>query len=71
MVKIGVIFMPFSIPAYHFRDTADFTVCTYVLDVKSAVSLKWQVGFEYSMKMTTIFTIIFNSKMLIKSALHH
>jgi hypothetical protein len=27
-VKIGVIFMPFSIPACHFRDTADFTVCT-------------------------------------------
>ena len=39
--------------------------------VKSAVALKWQVGFENGMKMTPIFTIIFNSKMLIKSALHH
>ena len=42
----------------------------YVLDVKSAVALKWQVGFENCIKMTPIFTIIFNSKMLIKSALH-
>jgi hypothetical protein len=25
MVKIGVIFMPFSNPMCHFRDTADFT----------------------------------------------
>ena len=39
--------------------------------VKSAVALKWQVGFENGIKMTPIFTIIFNSKMLIKSALHH
>ena len=39
--------------------------------VKSAVALIWQVGFENGMKMTPIFTIIFNSKMLIKSALHH
>ena len=39
--------------------------------VKSAVALKWQVGFENGMKMTPIFTNIFNSKMLIKSALHH
>ena len=38
--------------------------------VKLAVSLKWQVGFENDMKITPIFTIIFNSKMLIKSALH-
>ena len=28
MVKIGVIFMSFSNPTDHFRDTADFTVCT-------------------------------------------
>ena len=33
--------------------------------VKSAVSLKWQVGFENDMKMTPIFTITFSSKMLI------
>ena len=39
--------------------------------VKSAVALKWQVGFENGIKMTPIFTFIFNSKMLIKSALHH
>ena len=39
--------------------------------VKSAVALKGQVGFENGMKMTPIFTNIFNSKMLIKSALHH
>ena len=39
--------------------------------VKSAVALKWQVGFENDMKITPIFTNIFNSKMLIKSALHH
>jgi hypothetical protein len=31
--------------------------------VKSAVSLKWQVGFENGMKMTPIFIIIFISKM--------
>ena len=37
----------------------------YVLDVKSAVSLQWPVGFENGMKMTPIFTIIFISKMLI------
>jgi hypothetical protein len=43
----------------------------YVLDVKSAVALKWQVGFENGMKMKPIFTNTFNSKMLIKSALHH
>ena len=34
--------------------------------VKSAVSLKWQVGFENDMKITPIFTIIFSSKMLIR-----
>ena len=38
--------------------------------VKSVVSLKWQVGFENDMKLTPVFTIIINSKMLIKSALH-
>ena len=38
----------------------------YVLYVKSAVSLKWQVGFENDMKITPIFTIIFSSKMLIR-----
>ena len=30
---------------------------------KSAVSLKWHVGFENGMKMTSIFTIIFISKL--------
>ena len=39
--------------------------------VKSAVSLKWQVGFENDMKLLPVFTIIINSKMLLKSALHH
>ena len=39
--------------------------------VKLAVSLKWQVGFENDMKITPIFTIIFSSKMLSDSALHH
>ena len=34
--------------------------------VKSAVSLKWSVGFENDMKITPIFTITFSSKMLIK-----
>ena len=34
--------------------------------VKSAVSLKWQVGFENDMKITPIFTITFSSKMLIR-----
>ena len=34
--------------------------------VKSAVSLKWQVGFENDMKTTPIFTITFSSKMLIR-----
>ena len=29
MVKIGVIFMPFSNPTCHFRDTAGFTSSTY------------------------------------------
>ena len=33
--------------------------------VKSAVSLKWHIGFENGIKMTHIFTIIFISKMLI------
>ena len=31
----------------------------YVLYVESAVSLKWHVGFENDMKITTIFTITF------------
>ena len=34
--------------------------------VKSAVSLKWKVGFKNDMKITPIFTITFSSKMLIK-----
>ena len=38
--------------------------------VRSAVALKWQVGLENDMKLTPVFTIIINSKMLIKSALH-
>ena len=33
---------------------------------KSALPLKWQVGFENDMKITPIFTITFSSKMLIK-----
>jgi hypothetical protein len=66
MVKIGVIFMPFLNPICHFRDTADFPYVLYVLYVKSAVSLKWQVGFENDMKITPIFTITFSSKMLIR-----
>ena len=32
----------------------------YVLDVKSAVALKWHIWFENGMKMTPIFTNIFN-----------
>ena len=39
---------------------------TYVLYVKSAVSLKWQVEFENDMKITPIFTITFSSKMLVR-----
>ena len=39
--------------------------------VKSAVALKWQVGFENDMKLTPVFFIIINSKMLIKSALYY
>ena len=39
--------------------------------VKSAVPLKWQVGFENGMKMTPIFTIIFSSEMLFDSSLYH
>ena len=39
--------------------------------VKSAVSLKWQALLENDMKITPIFTIIFSSKMLSDSALHH
>jgi len=34
--------------------------------VKSAVSLKWQVGFENDMKIALIFTVAFSSKMLIR-----
>ena len=34
--------------------------------VKSAIYLKWSVGFENDMKITPIFTITFSSKMLIK-----
>ena len=39
--------------------------------VKSAVSLKWQVGFENDMKITPIFTINFSSKMPSDSILHY
>ena len=39
--------------------------------VKSAVDLKWQVGFENGMKLTPIFTIIFISKMLTLGPLHN
>ncbi len=54
MVKIGVIFMPFSNPI-----RPDYPW------VKSAVALKWQVEIKNGMEMTPIFTIIFISKMLI------
>ena len=37
--------------------------------VKSAVSLKWQVGFENDIKITPIFTINFSSKMIINMSL--
>ena len=40
-----------------------------VYTVKSAVSPKWQVGFENDRKITPIFTITFNSKMLIKQCI--
>ena len=43
----------------------------YVLYVKSAVSLKWQVGFENDMKITPIFTINFSSEMIMNSDLHN
>ena len=39
--------------------------------VKSAVPLKWQVGLENDMKLTPVFFIIINSKMLIKSIFHN
>ena len=39
--------------------------------VKSAVALKWQVGFENGMKLTPIFTINFISKMLTLGPLHN
>ena len=35
--------------------------------VKSAVALKWQVGFENGIKMTPIFTIIFNIEEVLKN----
>ena len=37
-----------------------------VYTVKSAVSPKWQVGFENDMKITPIFTTTFSTKMLIR-----
>ena len=39
-----------------------------VRTVKSAVSLKWQVGFKNDMKITPIFITTFSSKMLIKQS---
>ena len=42
----------------------------YVLYVKSAVSLKWQVRIQNDKKITPTFTIIFSSKMQFDSALH-
>jgi hypothetical protein len=39
--------------------------------VKSAVALKWQVGFEKGMKLTPIFSIIFISKMLTLGPSHN
>ena len=56
MVKIGVIFMPFSNPTYHFRGTADFTDCTVgkVSCTSEMASRIWKWNI-----------IIFSSKMLI------
>ena len=42
MVKIGVIFMPFSNPTCHFRATADFTVCTVCTWCHQFFSLRGQ-----------------------------
>ena len=67
MVKIGVIFMSFLnylLAISEIQLTLPYVL--YVLYVKSAVSLKWQVGFENDMKITPIFNIIFSSKMLIR-----
>ena len=71
MVKIGVILCHFQIlPTISEVQLTLLTVLT-VLRVKSAVPLKWQVGFENGMKMTPIFTIIFISKMLSKQISHN
>ena len=54
IVKIGVIFIPFSNTTCCFRDTTDFTHGKsggYLPWVKLAVSLKQQVEFEIGMKM--------------------
>ena len=64
MVKIGVIFMSFSNPTGHFTGTLHKVHTVHT--VKSAVSLKWPVGFKNDMNITPIFTIIFSSKMLIE-----
>jgi hypothetical protein len=67
MVKIGVIFMTFLnylLAISEIQLTLPYVL--YVLYVKSAVSLKWSVGFENDIKITPIFTITFSSKMLIK-----
>ena len=65
MVKMSVSFMSFSNPTCYFRATADSTVCTVCRRVKSAVALKWHIGFKNDTKVPPIFTIIFISKMLI------
>ena len=54
---------------YNFEIQLTLPYVVYVLYVKSAVSLKWQVGFENDMKLTPIFTIIFVSKILIRQCI--
>ena len=70
-MKIGVIFIIFK----SYLPISEMQLTLHKVDtihtVKSALSLKWQVGFENDMKLTPVFTITINSKMLIKSALHH
>ena len=57
MVKIGVIFMPFSNPTCHFRGTADFTRSTV-----STVS----TSFHESEGMTVFVSIVWEQNYLLK-----
>ena len=54
-MKIGVVFMSFSNPTYHFRDAADFTVCTVCTICKVSCTFemasriwKWHENNTYS-----------------------